>query len=276
MVRVDNRFADGEGHMFSFPFEVTSLTRQPNERPRVCPGQRPFSGLDKIHTLCAARRYLPDHDGSILTRVSGARAAPVRCRRPSLTPGHRAGLGGPALAPARGRSRGAVAATVSSGRRRRLAQRPGRRPRRGPRPPANRWPGALDPAPSGSRIAAGAVWSRSRSATGYRRAGVPALGGGRAARQRGAAAYAALVLPWAAAYGLLPAFLSYGGWGGRRRANRRPWSSRSGGRCWASRCTSCWRLPDLVDDNADGLRHLPLRLALRTGARRLLWIYDRP
>ena len=31
-------------------------------------------------------------------------------------------------------------------------------------------------------------------------------------------------------------------------------------------------LPDLVDDNADGLRHLPLRLALRTGARRLLWV----
>jgi hypothetical protein len=31
-------------------------------------------------------------------------------------------------------------------------------------------------------------------------------------------------------------------------------------------------LPDLVDDNADGLRHLPLRLALRIGAPRLLWI----
>ena len=31
-------------------------------------------------------------------------------------------------------------------------------------------------------------------------------------------------------------------------------------------------LPDLVDDNADGLRHLPLRVALRIGAPRLLWI----
>ena len=30
------------------------------------------------------------------------------------------------------------------------------------------------------------------------------------------------------------------------------------------------RLPDLVDDNTDGLRHLPLRLALRTGAPRLM------
>jgi hypothetical protein len=30
-------------------------------------------------------------------------------------------------------------------------------------------------------------------------------------------------------------------------------------------------LPDLVEDNADGLRHLPLRVALRIGAPRLLW-----
>jgi hypothetical protein len=31
-------------------------------------------------------------------------------------------------------------------------------------------------------------------------------------------------------------------------------------------------LPDLVADNEDGLRHLPLRIALHTGAPRLLWI----
>jgi hypothetical protein len=31
-------------------------------------------------------------------------------------------------------------------------------------------------------------------------------------------------------------------------------------------------LPDLVADNEDGRRHLPLRVALRTGALRLLWI----
>jgi hypothetical protein len=31
-------------------------------------------------------------------------------------------------------------------------------------------------------------------------------------------------------------------------------------------------LPGLVADNEDGLRHLPLRVALRTGAPRLLWI----
>jgi 4-hydroxybenzoate polyprenyltransferase len=31
-------------------------------------------------------------------------------------------------------------------------------------------------------------------------------------------------------------------------------------------------LPDLVQDNETGMRHLPLRIALRTGAPRLLWI----
>ena len=31
-------------------------------------------------------------------------------------------------------------------------------------------------------------------------------------------------------------------------------------------------LPDLVEDNETGLRHLPLRVALRIGAPRLLWI----
>ena len=31
-------------------------------------------------------------------------------------------------------------------------------------------------------------------------------------------------------------------------------------------------LPDLVEDNETGVRHLPLRIALRTGAPRLLWI----
>ena len=41
-------------------------------------------------------------------------------------------------------------------------------------------------------------------------------------------------------------------------------------RCSASACTSCARCPGLVADNADGCRHLPLRIALRIGAPRLL------
>jgi 4-hydroxybenzoate polyprenyltransferase len=31
-------------------------------------------------------------------------------------------------------------------------------------------------------------------------------------------------------------------------------------------------LPDLVEDNETGVRHLPLRIALRIGAPKLLWI----
>ena len=31
-------------------------------------------------------------------------------------------------------------------------------------------------------------------------------------------------------------------------------------------------LPDLVEDDETGMRHLPLRIALRIGAPRLLWI----
>jgi hypothetical protein len=31
-------------------------------------------------------------------------------------------------------------------------------------------------------------------------------------------------------------------------------------------------LPDLVEDNANGVRHLPLRVALRIGAPKLLYV----
>jgi 4-hydroxybenzoate polyprenyltransferase len=31
-------------------------------------------------------------------------------------------------------------------------------------------------------------------------------------------------------------------------------------------------LPDLVEDNQTGMRHLPLRIALRIGAPKLLWV----
>ena len=75
---------------------------------------------------------------------------------------------------------------------------------------------------------------------------------------------------WAAAYALYPAFLSYGGWGGqatgdppagrdgraRRRARRR--------RARPVRAAGPGRRP------RGRLRHLPLRLALKIGATRLL------
>ena len=77
-------------------------------------------------------------------------------------------------------------------------------------------------------------------------------------------------LPWAASYALLPAFLSYGGWGGD--ATGRPpeiaitvLAALLGVGVHVLRA-----LPGLVDDNEDGLRHLPLRLALRLGAAKVL------
>ena len=79
-------------------------------------------------------------------------------------------------------------------------------------------------------------------------------------------------LPWAVSYGLYPAFLSYGGWGGAAMGDPPEiWIT-----VLAALLGVCVHfllaLPGLVADNRDGLRHLPLRVALRTGAPRLLWI----
>ncbi|MBO0843924.1 MAG: UbiA family prenyltransferase [Nocardioides sp.] len=77
-------------------------------------------------------------------------------------------------------------------------------------------------------------------------------------------------VPWALGYALYPAYLSYGGWGGG-----------SGGHPPSIAITVVAGLlgigvhvltsvRGLVDDNRAGRRHLPLRLALRVGAPRLL------
>ena len=79
-------------------------------------------------------------------------------------------------------------------------------------------------------------------------------------------------LPWAAAYGLLPAFLSYGGWGGRTEGDPPTLVLTVLAALLGVAVHVLLALPDLVDDNADGLRHLPLRVALRIGAPRLLVI----
>jgi 4-hydroxybenzoate polyprenyltransferase len=79
-------------------------------------------------------------------------------------------------------------------------------------------------------------------------------------------------LPWAVSYGLYPAFLSYGGWGGES-VGTPPEISISALAALLGVCVHFLRaLPGLVADNRDGYRHLPLRVALRTGAPRLLWI----
>jgi 4-hydroxybenzoate polyprenyltransferase len=80
-------------------------------------------------------------------------------------------------------------------------------------------------------------------------------------------------LPWAVAFAAYPAFLSYGGWGGSPPAGEigppRPVLvvlSALLGVC----VHVLGALPDLVQDNRAGYRHLPLRIGLRTGATRLL------
>ncbi len=75
---------------------------------------------------------------------------------------------------------------------------------------------------------------------------------------------------WAVTFGLLPFFVSYGGWG-REAEGSAPLTTfvvlcAALGVCVHFLTT----LPDLVVDNQAGVRSLPLRVALRTGAPRLL------
>ncbi len=79
-------------------------------------------------------------------------------------------------------------------------------------------------------------------------------------------------VPWAVSYGLLPAFLSYGGWGGAAEGDPPTVVMSVLAALLGVAVHVLLALPDLVADNEDGLRHLPLRLGLRTGAARLLWI----
>jgi 4-hydroxybenzoate polyprenyltransferase len=79
-------------------------------------------------------------------------------------------------------------------------------------------------------------------------------------------------LPWAAAFSLYPAFLSYGGWGGQ--AEGAPpellvtvLAALLG--IGVHLLTALW---GLVPDHEDGWTYLPLRLGLKIGASRLLWV----
>ena len=77
-------------------------------------------------------------------------------------------------------------------------------------------------------------------------------------------------LPWAAAFALYPAFLSYGGWGGQADGTApQPAMVALAAALGVGVHVLC-ALPGLVADHEDGVRHLPLRIALRTGATRLL------
>ncbi|GAB2887925.1 hypothetical protein GCM10027026_45040 [Myroides odoratimimus subsp. xuanwuensis] len=79
-------------------------------------------------------------------------------------------------------------------------------------------------------------------------------------------------VPWAASFALYPAFLSYGGWGGQTTGSPPEpllvvLTALLGVGVHFLRA-----LPGLVSDNRAGMRHLPLRIALRTGAPKLLWL----
>lgn len=79
-------------------------------------------------------------------------------------------------------------------------------------------------------------------------------------------------LPYAVSYALLPAFLSYGGLGGGLHGGPPTILMTVLAAALGIGVHFLTALPDLVEDNQTGARHLPLRIALRTGAPRLLWI----
>lgn len=77
-------------------------------------------------------------------------------------------------------------------------------------------------------------------------------------------------LPWAVAFALYPAFLSYGGLGGGYVGFPPSYGLTALSALLGGCVHFLLALPDLVGDNAQGMRHLPLRIALRIGAPRLL------
>jgi len=79
-------------------------------------------------------------------------------------------------------------------------------------------------------------------------------------------------LPHAVSFGLLPAFLSYGGLGGGMHGAPPTIAVTALAALLGVGIHVLSTLPDLVEDRETGVRHLPLRIALRIGAARLLWI----
>lgn len=79
-------------------------------------------------------------------------------------------------------------------------------------------------------------------------------------------------LPWVVSFGLYPAFLAYGGWSGVGTGTP-PTITVTVLAALLGLCVHVLRsLPGLVQDNQDGFATLPLRIALRTGAPKLLFL----
>ena len=79
-------------------------------------------------------------------------------------------------------------------------------------------------------------------------------------------------VPWAASFGLFPAFLSYGGWGGQDNGAQPEILVTVLAAALGVGIHVLRALWGLVPDNADGWTYLPLRLGLRLGASKLLWV----
>jgi 4-hydroxybenzoate polyprenyltransferase len=79
-------------------------------------------------------------------------------------------------------------------------------------------------------------------------------------------------LPWAASFALYPAFLSYGGWGGQERGAPPELLITGLAALLGIAVHLLTALWGLVPDNEDGWTYLPLKLGLRLGASRLLWV----
>jgi 4-hydroxybenzoate polyprenyltransferase len=77
-------------------------------------------------------------------------------------------------------------------------------------------------------------------------------------------------LPWAVAFAVCPAYLSYGGWGGGAEGHPPTIAMTVAAAFLGIGVHVLTSLSGLVEDNRAGRRHLPLRLALRVGAPRLL------
>ncbi|GEP36386.1 hypothetical protein NPS01_00490 [Nocardioides psychrotolerans] len=77
-------------------------------------------------------------------------------------------------------------------------------------------------------------------------------------------------LPWAVSFGLFPAFLSYGGWGGAFEGTPPTWQMTGLFALLGIGVHVLRALWGLVADNEDGWTYLPLALGLRLGATRLL------
>lgn len=77
---------------------------------------------------------------------------------------------------------------------------------------------------------------------------------------------------WAASYALYPGFLSYGGWGGQTTGNPPEVPMVVLAAALGVGVHFLCALPGLVADHEDGRRHLPLRVALKIGATRLLFV----